>query len=340
MRGGSDRAPNRPAGNENTMLVTATAKGTDGNALATTETCAAAHWQAATLTGGTDFLPIGNVTPWAITGTLVADLPAGLTTTRDGTFEIQLDDPSERARFLTYCSTAPTSDDGIEVVAGAQTNWLVIGDEFIQIAQAEAGSQSNRVRCTAYIRQQYGSEQASHSAGAPASFTYDFVPYDNSLRYDQIPIDEEVEIQVTPSDRRGLTGTSQTFLHTFAGTARKPLRITSISTSAAGLDYTVTYRPRWHNRGAEMHADLEADLSSRAIEIPTGYETYVMPLNAAGKDLLDNPVKVAVTFTPEDDDDATSGMIEFAYTCPATTDSLTVYQSFNGVLGLPTTTAP
>lgn len=89
-----------------------------------------------------------------------------------------------------------------------------------------------------------------------------------------------------------------------------------------------------------MHADLEADLASRAIEIPTGYETYVMPTNVSGKDLLDNPVKVAVTFTPEADDDRTSGMIEFSYTCPAGTTGLTVYQSFNGVLGLPATTTP
>lgn len=338
MSGGSDRAPGREPGLENTMLVTAISKGVDANAYTTTTTSDCIAWLEATMEGGTDYLPIGNVTPWAITGTLVEEFAAGLITTRTGVFEIQLDRPEERARFLTYCSTAPTDDDHLDAVAGAQTNWLVIGGEFIQIAQAEAGSQSNRVRCTAYIRQQYGSEQATHAAGTPASFVYDFVPYDNTLRYDQIPIDEEVEIQVIPADRRGLTSTPATFLHTFTGEARKPLRITRIEQQVTGQTWDVTYRPRWHNRGAETFADLEQDLSARAIEVPTGYETYVMPVDASGYDLADDPVKVAIVYTPEADDDADSGMIDFSYEAPTDTAALLIYQSFDGVLGLPATT--
>lgn len=339
MKWGSDRATNRTPGGENVLRLIARDKGPDGNTIAIGSTSNGATWMSPSMTGGSDYNQIGAVTPWAITGKLVQDLPVGLPITRDGVLEIQLDNANDRARFLEYCTLAQNNEDHLDKVTGAQINWLVMGKEFLQVAQAEAGSQFNRVRITAYIREQQGTEQEYHSAGERASFAYDYAPYDNSLRYDQIPLNEEVELRVLPTDRRGLPGEAFTILHTFTGEARKPLRVNVLSaTLVSGTTYAVSYRPRWHNRGSGTFADLDQDFAARTAQVPTGYQTFIMPLDSSGRDLLGDPVLITNgTFTAELDDNASTGKIAFNYTAPAGTSGLVLYQAFNGVLGLPTT---
>lgn len=294
---------------------------------------------------GEDFSAIGDVSPWAITGKIVNDFPAGLITTRSGVLELQLDKPEDVARFLTYCSLAPTDADDLDRVTGAETNWLFIGGEFIQVAQAELGSQDNRVRITAYLRAQYGSEMESHAAGTPFAFVYEFVPRDHTLRYDQIPIDVPLQIRCIPTDRRGLVGEPIDFDHTFTGEARKALRIERIDTWIdSGTHIRFRYRPRWHTRGSEIVSDIESELELLAKEIPAGYETYFMPLTSDGIPILDKAVKVPHSYDdPEDGNDEFQGWIRHSgdgYLFPAGTASILVYQTFNGVLGLPVESIP
>ncbi len=79
---------------------------------------------------------------------------------------------------------------------------------------------------------------------------------------------------------------------------------------------------------------MEASLNTLTGAIPEGYEFFVMPRNGA-TNLLGTAALLPVTFTPDDGNDDTTGMAAFAYTAPATTDNLLVYQAFNGVLGYP-----
>ncbi len=297
------------------------------------------------LPDGEDYSPIGDVSPWAITGKIVDDFPEGLITTRDGVLEIQLDKPEDRARFLTYCSLSPTAADDIDRVSGAETNWLFLDGEFIQVSQAEPGSQDNRVRLTAYIRAQYGSEMKAHAAGTKCAFVYEFVPRDHTLRYDQIPLDTLLDIRCIPTDRRGLTGDAIDFQHTFTGEARKALRIERIDTWwYSGSYIRFRYRPRWHTRGAEIVSDLEGELELLAGDVPDGYETYVMPLTSAGIPILAKPVKVTHTYDDtEDGNDPYQGWLRHSgdgYAFPVGTTTILFYQVYNGVLGLPVESTP
>jgi hypothetical protein len=286
-----------------------------------------------------DFALLGTVHPWAIAGTLQDSLPAsGLSMARDVPFRVQLRYSYERSKLLEACSTLPTSSDGFEKVTGSQKNWLIIGNEFIEVAQAEAGTGSNDVLITAYIRGMYGSEQIAHSVGEPTMFTYDFVPYVHTLRYDQIPVRTPITIRAIPSDRFGTRGASVNFDHTFIGLALMPLRVQVASGVEDGSEWDVSFRPRLHNRGADIHPDITGSCNALTGAIPTGYEFRAMPIDTQGGELLDEPALLEITFIPDDPEgmDPATGMINFEFSpVPPTAISLILYQVFNGVLGLP-----
>lgn len=284
---------------------------------------------------GDDWKLLGNLSPWATTGTLVSGIPATPRGTRDADFEIELRNPTERGMMLELCSTAPTDSDPLDIITGSQTNILRIGNEILQVAQAEAGSTESRVRIKAVLRGQMGTDPEAHSAAAPTAFLYEFVPYAMTLRYDELPLETGLDFMATPYDRYGMTSDPVETTHTIENRARRPFALTRWEASAIGLDWTGEFRPRFHNRGAEDAGDLETQLNSLVGAIPEGYAFYVMPRNGT-TELLGTAELLPVTFTADDGNDDTTGMAAFAYTAPATTTNLLVYQAFNGVLGYPT----
>lgn len=288
--------------------------------------------------GGADYTLLGTTKPWGISGTLTDPLAAtGLTMLRDVPFRLQLRYDSERAKFLEYCSRMPTASDGFDVVTGSQKNWLCIGNEFIEVGQAEAGAGDKEVIVTAYIRASYGAEMAAHSAGANCMFVYDFIPYAHTLRYDQMPVGVPIIIQAFPQDRFGRFGDPYSFRHTFENLAVKALRIERAEGIVVVDEWQVSYRPRFHNRGADIVPDITENCNMLTGEIPAGYELRVMPVNTQGGELIEEAELVDVTFIPDDPEglDPETGMGEFTYTPPATTVALILYQVFNGILGLP-----
>lgn len=292
---------------------------------------------------GDDFQSLGSLAPWAMFGELQTALVAdGGTVNRNrDTFEIFLENELDRARFLSACSRAPTDADHLDVVAAAEQNWLCIGNEMMQVAQAEAGVADNSVVVTAYIRGQYGTEQEAHSVGARCIFFTDFIPYVYTFRHDPMPLSVLLEFKAVPYSYRGENGDEYTFTATLTNRARRPMPVQVIErTGVAGSDWTMRFRPRFHNRGADFIGELEENLETLTGEIPLGYEFYVMPQNGAGTNLLSVQDKIVPTFIADDPDDPAAGAVTFTYTVPGTTAKLVLYQALNGVLGYPTTFTP
>lgn len=293
------------------------------------------YWRPA---GSGDYTLLGLIRPWGQAAVLQDALSAtGSPMTRLESFEIQLRNASERAKVLEMCSYLPTDSDGFERLTGAEKNWLIVGNEFIQIGQAEAGDGDNRVLITAFIRGMFGSERVDHDAGTPCFFVHDYIPYQHSLRWEQIPVDTAIDIRAIPQDRAGNLGEPYNLTWELTGLSRQALRLENVSATVDGATWTIVYRPRFHNRGSEIFPDLQESLNALTGEIPEGYEFRVMPRNAVGGDLLEEPVLVDVTFTPDDPEglDPATGMGTFDYDPPADSVALILYQTFNGVLGLP-----
>lgn len=290
--------------------------------------------------GGDDFAHLGTIKPWGIAGTLNDNLSAeSLQLCRDrDTFEIQLRYAGERAKFLEWASTLPTANDSFENCLGAEKCWLIIGNEFIQVAQAEAGTGANTVVVTAYIRGSFGSELAAHTIGTPCMLIYEFVPYGQTLRYNEMPIGAPVTLRAIPQDRFGRRGAATEFNYTFEDLARKALRVLNATGTVDGADWVIRYRPRFHNRGTDVVPDWTEACNMVTAEIPEGYEVRYQLLDTQGGELLEEPTLVAATLTPDDPEglDPDAGMMEFTVDgVPDAAVRLVLYQTYNGVLGLP-----
>lgn len=287
---------------------------------------------------GDDFTALGVLQPWATFGELVDNVSAAHFTHGDtaGQFEIELVDPTKRAIMLEICSLAPTDSDDFESMLAAETNLLVVGEEIMQIAQAEPGSTDSRVLVTVVVRGQFGTERLAHTAGDRAIFLFEFVPLSHTFRYSNLAHNTLLEFKAITFDQRGNQGLTYTWTDTLTNRARRAMPIEEWSTAGtAGLAWEVEFRPRFHNRGASVWADIDADVNTQTGEIPDLYDFWVMPQDSGDVDLLDAPVKMTVTLVPEDGEDPATGMISFAYTAPATTDHLIFYQAYDGVLGYP-----
>lgn len=290
-----------------------------------------------------DFQLAGALMPWAILGTLQTNVTANPAdaSTRDAGIVIELDQASDRAKFLEWASTAPTAADHLDGILASETNWLLLGNEIIGVAQATAGDQANRVECTGVIRGLWGTTMETHAAGARAAFIFQFIPQAYSLRTDLMPIGEGIEFKAVPYTTQGVTTTEYTFgLAELTNRSRKPMAVAAVlAVSVVGDDWTVTFRPRFHNRGDSTYGELEADLGAFTGEIPEGYEFFVMPLDVADNELESSPVLLAPTFTPDDldGDEEDDGTCVFVYTAPTDTVQLVLYQAFNGIIGEPTT---
>ncbi len=288
-----------------------------------------------------DWFFLGQISPWAITGKIIGVMEPGPVTTRQCNVEIQLDNPDEVGRFLEFCSTCPTSEDPIDMVAGSDTNMMRVDNELMLVAQAEAGSFPGYVKLKAVIRGQYGTTADYHYEGAPCDFVYQFIPRVHTLRHDQMPLNTLLEIQAVPFDRRGVEGTPVIIERTLINRARQPLPIENWSVEIAGSDWAGTFRPRFHNRGQDFVGELEASLNTLTAAVPDGYEWFIMPLDISELPLLDTPAKLTITFTPDDGNTPQAGLADFTYSVPFGTESLYLYTAFEGVISEPThLTAP
>lgn len=292
------------------------------------------HWR---VDGDLDWIFLGQIAPWAITGVVAGGgVPSGPAMTRSATFELELDNEAELGRFLEFASVVPTPSDHIDLVTGSETNLLRIGNEVMQVAMAEEGSTPTRVRITAVIRGQFGTDAAAHADGAEFAFVYQFIPYVMTFRHDAMPINQALEFMATPFDLRGNESTPSVITQTLTNRARKALPIEVWDTTGtAGLDWVVNFRPRFHNRGEGFIGDLDASLNALTAAIPEGYQFYVMPRTAGDVDLLAAPVLLSVAFDPDDGNTPANGKANFTYAAPPTTAKLAFYTAFDGVLGYP-----
>lgn len=282
-----------------------------------------------------DWAGLGVVEPWATRCTLVGDLPAGRATDRTNSFVLSMS-AYRRAAFLEQCADCPTDDDSIDFTLGGETNWLFLGREIFEIAQAEAHADADKVIVTVYARGMHGTDITSHTDGAVGWFVYEFHPAAHTLAYDALPLEGDIDLRITPVSIYGVSGTPGTTSVEITGWALQPFAAAWATASEAALDWTITARPRWHTRGSDTVGDLEEELERLAAETPAGYEWYVLPLDILGDPLEPAPVLIDTAdaaFTASDGNDPDTGLVLITYSAPVDTTQIELYQSYNGVLG-------
>lgn len=289
---------------------------------------------------GDDFSYLGQLSPWAIFGELKTDLSEDdFPTIRRGIYNltIDLEFASDRVRLLEMYSFAPTDADDLVAFVGSEQNWMIIGNELFQVAQAEPGVSANQVILTVYLREQLGTQRENHIIGDRVIFVHEFIPRVYTLRYDQLAINDPIEFRAIPLDINGNVGLEYDFTYTLTNRARRPMPVeVYYSTGSTSTAWTVSFRPRFHNRGSGSITDMDSDYNTFTAEIPDLYEYYVMPRNSGETDLLTVAAPVAVTLIQDNGNDPATGMASFSYTAPGGTDHLLLYTAFDGVLGFPT----
>lgn len=289
--------------------------------------------------GGGDFVSLGSLNPWAYFGTLATPLsilsrPTLTRQTLDLT--INLENEDDRAILLEIFSLTPTDADDVDAMVGGSTNWMVINEEIFQVAQAVAGGADDQIVITGYLRGQQGSTRRTHSPGSRVVMFFEFIPRAFTARYDRLPLDVPLEFKAVTYNGQGQEGLEYTWTHTLTNRGRKALAIEDWDTTGtAGLNWEVEFRPRFHNRGAHVFADLDADMNTFTGEVPDLYEWYVMPQDASDVDLLTAPVKLTVAWVQDDGETISTGMASFSYVAPSGTDHLIFYTVHDGVLGFP-----
>lgn len=289
--------------------------------------------------GGGDFVSLGSLNPWAYFGTLATPLsilsrPTLTRQTLDLT--INLENEDDRAILLEIFSLTPTDADDVDAMVGGGTNWMIINEEIFQVAQAEAGASADQIKITGCLRSQQGSTRVTHAPGSRVVMFFEFIPRAFTARYDLLPLNVPLEFKAISYNQQGIEGLEYTWTHTLLNRGRRALAIEDWDTTGtAGLNWEVEFRPRFHNRGAHVFADFNADMNTFSGEIPDLYEWYVMPQDSGDTDLLTAPVKITPTWVQDDGETFATGQVSFSYVAPATTDHLIFYTVHDGVLGFP-----
>lgn len=288
---------------------------------------------------GDDFSFFGNYSPWAMFGELQTTISkTDWPTIRRANQQITVDlaFASDRARLLEMCSFAPTNSDSLVPLVGSEQNWMFIGNELFQVGQAEAGATPNRVILTVFLRGELGSEREDHAIGSRCIFFQEIIPRVYFARYERVPINASIDVKAIPLDIQGNEGLEYEFTTTITDRAGKPMPIeVYYSTGSTSTSWSVSFRPRFHNRGSGSYPALDQDANRFTAEIPAGYEYYVMPRNSSNVDLITTPVAVTVSLVQDDGYDTTTGMASFTYTAPAGTNHLMLFTTYNGTLGFP-----
>lgn len=278
--------------------------------------------------GVTDFDYIGATTGWAITGTLLANVPDnGRTNCRAAAdaFTIALTEPANEAEILSSANKALLDSDDLAVLIAGKTDVLIIGGEIFQVGKITETS-PGVYTVENYLRACFGTEIETHLAGAEFAFIPAWVLRAFSFEY---TLENGVwDWQTYANTLKGQSATAWDHTSTVDGRGSRPYPPSEIDSAAVGLAYSGNFRPRFIDSGALVFDTIEKELGVLNLALPAGLSFIVQPMNGGTEN--GDAAPLPVTFTPDDGLDPATGVCAWAYTAPASTTGLRIFSLYNG----------
>jgi hypothetical protein len=272
--------------------------------------------------------------PWAVNGELTTDIPEhrrSICRVTGDEFSFSLENPDNEDVILASANKVELSSDDLQTLTNGGTDLLLVGREIILLGNVTETS-PGVYTATNYLRGAFGSYREEHLTGHPVAFLEAWEPVFYTTPLGTIPLGEALDLAAYAATTSGLSDTPALGSATLEGLSRMPYAAEIIESVKISDDWTITLRPRWHDRGFQVEADLFTDLNSLTTAIPEGYAWRITPYNGASPS---GPAEVvAGLFHPDDGQSPNTGLLELEYSAPAGTDSLRIHTTLNGIPSL------
>lgn len=279
--------------------------------------------------GLTDFSYFGATAGVAITGELASAVPDnGRTNCRDAldAFTITLTKPANEGDILGSANKALLDSDDLATLVAGQTDILLIGGEIFQVGKITETS-PGVYTVENYLRACFGTEIEAHGIGA----AFAFIPswYLPAYTLENTTLEEGTwDWQSYANTIQGQSATGWDHTADLEGRGSRPYPPSEIESSAVGLAYSGTFRPRFIASGALAFNTIEKELGTLNLTIPDGLTFLVQPMNGGATN--GDAAPLPVTFTPDDGLDPATGVCAWSYTAPASTTGLRIFSLYNG----------
>lgn len=286
------------------------------------------------LDGSSDYYPLGLVAPFAVSGTLQTTLSAGsVDIDRAVTMDITLNDSADESELLSNANKVVLSGDSFESLMDGPYDLLLVDNELILVGNSSEPV-PNTYRLSNLWRGVFGTVRAAHSIGATVHYIAQVIWSNHLVKAEAMPLGVNIDLKVFPysgTDGEGNTGTIIN-VNPWNGNGAKPFTLDRCEASIAGPNWTVTARPRYHDRGSHIGTSLNADFAALVITLPYEWGIVTQAFNGVTA-LEDIQIPPTWTFVPDDGTTAAGGLVSFTRAVPVGTTRLEVRQTLNGVYG-------
>lgn len=278
-------------------------------------------------------------TGWAVTGLLATAPPnTGRSLCREVSdwFTITINVAANEATLLGSANKVQLPSDNLQVLAESGTDLLLIGNEVFLCGFIEELSPSIYT-VKNYQRAAFGSAAQAHSPGARIAFIPAWRRVNYATGLGSIPVGAPIALRAHALTTKGEDANNNDFFgpepdHSFVGRGSHPYAPGYVAHTVAALAWTLSLRPRFHDRGADVDADIQTSLNSLVTSLPDAWTTWVQPFN--GSTPTGPAESTPHTFTPDDGTNPATGLLALAYTAPAGTNSIRVWAGWAGKLSL------
>ena len=275
--------------------------------------------------------------PWAAVGELTTAKGIEYTDLNRGgePLKFKLDDETtHETAMLSLFSKVTVDGDDIGLLPGTASSLMFVGDEVFYVGEiTDSGATDGGAKvfdADNYLRAQFGTDQAIHADGTKVILVPVYSRAASFAATSPIPTGEAVDLRLTLVRPGEVTDVTVDTTNTFDDRGTHPLAPEPYSVTKVSDDWTVSVRPRFHNGGFGLNADLNGDLVRLNTETPSGYTWHVEP-RASGASNGDT-VDMGLTFAVDDGTTQAAGLASGTWAAPSGTDELHVYQAYNGIL--------
>lgn len=271
---------------------------------------------------------LGVTDSFAITGQMSTGIAHTRRTDRSNRFfDFTLTNPDlDEADLLELASLVLSPVDNLEDLIEAQTAYLIIGDEIMQVGSVQRLG-FNSYRATNVVRGMFGSEINIHPVGSSFFFIADFTGSIDTKAL-KLPMGNILKFKTYPETASGVSETGNIFFanhfgandQIYLGLGFLPLSPMPIGITAhASHLVTLRVRPRFYDQGAGVDPvigdyDASKDLVDGAIQEPItdlGGMSFKVILVTDGGD-TSTATGVTTTFVKEDINDINSGYVQLS----------------------------
>lgn len=180
----------------------------------------------------------------AVFGTLDAELPADTRILlRDQVIDITIDDEWQRTALVDAIGKVKIDTDNFANLLETMEATIVIGNEFMQIGDAE--ETPTGVRILTLARGSFGTPIEAHAASSEIYFFVDLEDGLNLLETAGLPKATDIEVRMDRYSIRGLWGFSaNTRVVSYTGKSQQPFPHLERQTEKVGSVWTIEARPR------------------------------------------------------------------------------------------------